>query len=79
MSHRKAKISNLDGLMIAKEVFRLQISVEVVVFVHVSQALESLEHYVSDLVFTEQFSTVLHQLVDIDVEVFKNKVENVLV
>lgn len=52
---------------------------KVVVLVHVSQPLQGLKHNISNLVFTEEFLPFLHELVDIDVEVFKDEVEYVLV
>jgi hypothetical protein len=43
------EVSDLDCLMITKEVLGFEVSMEVVVLVHISEALECLEHYVSYL------------------------------
>ena len=42
------KVRNFDRIVVAKQVFRLEISVEVVLLVHVRQTLKRLEHDVSD-------------------------------
>ena len=51
---------------------------QVVVLVHVGEALEGLEHNVPDHLLGEQFSSLAHQLVHIQVEVLEDEVKRVL-
>jgi hypothetical protein len=64
--------------MVTQEVFRLQIPVEVVVLVHISQSLKSLKHDVSNLMFTKQPPSVLHNLVYVHVQILKHKMQSAL-
>lgn len=74
----QAKVRNLYGLIIAKQILRFQIPVEVVLLVHVGEALESLKEYVSDDVLRKQFPAVLHDFENILVEVLEDEVKRLV-
>lgn len=64
--------------MIAQKVLRLQISVQVVVLMHVAEALEGLENYVPDQLLREEFAPLTHQLIYVQVQVLENELQCVL-
>ena len=64
--------------MVAQEVFWFEISMEVVVLVHVGETLQRLKHNVSDLVLREETLPILHQLVHVLVKVLEHEVQNIL-
>ena len=72
------KVSNFDGLVVAEQVLGLQVSVQIVVLVHVGQTLQGLEQDVADNLFGEEFAPFSHQLVDVQVQVLKHEVQSVL-
>ena len=54
------KVSDFDGLMVAEEVLGLQVSMQIVVLVHVGQALEGLEHDISNHLLWEELAPFSH-------------------
>ena len=48
---------------------------QVVLLVHVGEALEGLEHDVANHLLREELSSLLHELVDVEVQVFKDEVK----
>ena len=63
--------------MIAKQVLRFEITMKIVVLMHVSKALHSLKHDVSDLVLREESFPFLHELVHVHIEILKNEVKDI--
>ena len=59
------KISYFYCLMVTKQILRLQISVKVIMFVHVGKTLQRLKKNVPDDVLGEKFAPFLHQLINI--------------
>ena len=64
--------------MVAKQVFRFQVSVEIILLVHVGQTLKCLEHYIPDHLLRKQFPPLTHKLVHVQVKVFENEVQHIL-
>lgn len=64
--------------MIAQKVLWFQVTMKIVVFVHVSQTLKSLEHYISYLMLRKQSLSILHQLIHVQIQVLKNEVQHIL-
>ena len=54
------KVRNLDCVVVDEEIFGFEISMHIVLFVHVGEALERLVHDVADEVFGEEFFAVFH-------------------
>lgn len=54
------KVRNFDRLMVAEQILRLEVTMEVVLFVHIGKALHGLEHDVSDHAFREELASFLH-------------------
>jgi len=46
--------------MVAEQILRLEVTMEVVLFVHIGKALHGLEHDVSDHAFREELASFLH-------------------
>jgi hypothetical protein len=63
--------------MVNKQVFWLQVSVEVILLVHVAQCLQGLEHYIPDHILREQLLTLFHQLVHIHIKKFKDEMQGI--
>ena len=61
------EVRDLDSLMVAKKILRFQISMEIVVLVHICKTLQGLEHNVPDLVLRKKPLALLHKLVHIHV------------
>ena len=64
--------------MVAKQVLRLQVPVQIVVLVHVGQTLQGLKHDVPDHLLRKKLLSLAHELVDVEVEVLEDEVEGVL-
>lgn len=73
----QAKVRNLDGLIIAKQIFRFQISMKVVFLMHICKTLQSLKEDVSDLVLREELLAFFHDLVHVLVKVLEHKMQSV--
>jgi hypothetical protein len=65
--------------MVAEQVLRLEVPMEVVLLVHVGKSLQCLEHDVPDHKFWKQLFALLHQLIDVHVQELKNKVQRAAV
>jgi hypothetical protein len=63
--------------MVAQEVFWFEISMEVIVLVHVGETLQRLKHDIADLVLREESLPILHQLVHVLVKVLEYEVQDI--
>ena len=54
------EVCNFDGLVVTEKVLWLQITMQVVLLVHVGEALQGLEHDVANHLLWEELSTLLH-------------------
>ena len=73
------EVCNFHCLMVAEKVLWFEITMQVVVLVHVGQSLQGLKHYVANHLLWEELSSFSHQLVHVEVKVFKDEVEGVSV
>ena len=64
--------------MVAKQVFRFQVSMEIILLVHVGQTLKCLEHDIPDHLLRKQLPPLTHKLVHVQVKVFENEVQHIL-
>ena len=67
------KVRNFNCVVVDKQVFWFQVSVEVILFVHVAQCLEGLEHNIPDHILWEQLLALFHQLVHVHIKKFKDE------
>ena len=61
------EVRNLNRIVVAQQVLWLQITVEIILLVHVCESLQRLVHDVADDVLGEQLFPLFHQLVDIQI------------
>ena len=71
------EVRDFDCIVVAEEVLGLQVPMKVILLVHVGQTLQGLVHDVADEVLREEFLALLHQLVHVHVQKFKNEVQGV--
>ena len=71
------KVRDFYGLVIDKQVLWFQISMQVVLLVHIRKPLERLEHDVSDQLFWKELLPLTHELVHVQVEIFEHEVQHV--
>ncbi len=51
--------------MIAEQILRLQVAMQIVVLVHVGKALHRLEHNISNHLLWKKFAALPHQLINV--------------
>ena len=72
-SFAAAKIGKLYMVVLDKDIFRLNVSVEYSVFVHMVNRLENLIHIVLDFLWIEVVLTNFDYIVKVTIHQFENK------
>jgi len=72
----KSEISYFYSVVVAKQIFWLEITMHIVLLMHVAKSLKRLKQNISNILLWKQLSSIFHYFVHILIKVLKHKIQN---